>query len=290
MIPYYQIETDSFVCDSFTIGNRPLSVCIRLSFKCNLECVYCLSNSGPTYDDKGHERIPDILEALSKFELRIVWSGGEPSLVPKLRDYLLQSKQLNNVNVVASNATKLPTRAVQELTDWFQLSCPSTDRQIYENLCGTNTLDKVLYTAQKVIEKGNRVSLYIPLTKINSETIVQTIDHWVEMGVRRITICNVIPLGRAATSNMVGLTEKDIIKLKREVQHDVDTGRLTIIWPAIKKRRHFEKGYIVLLNNGQLCSPSLDQPTNILRNPQMFWRGLKTVYESHWTLFLGHEH
>jgi pyruvate-formate lyase-activating enzyme len=105
--------------------------------------------------------------------LRIVWSGGEPLLIPELKDYLLISKQLNNVNVVATNGTALPTKAVREHTDWFQISCPSTDRHIYENLCGADILAKVLYTGQKVIEEGSRVGLYIPLSKINAATYRQ---------------------------------------------------------------------------------------------------------------------
>jgi hypothetical protein len=84
--------------------SKPLSVCIGTGTRCNLVCAVCSSDSKPRGRFVAHEQIEQLLEWLKQFApLRLVWSGGEPTLLPQIRALVEASIDHNFHNVVTTN-------------------------------------------------------------------------------------------------------------------------------------------------------------------------------------------
>jgi len=288
----YDIETDSFsLLAKDEVPNRPLSVCLRLYYHCNLYCPYCLSESLPTKSKRVSSNVEYVIEAISeKGALRLIWSGGEPLLYKKLPQLLFHSHKIGNINIVATNGTIMPSQECIEYSDWFQISCPSTNLKIYEEMRQNKDLALVLKNAEKLVQNGIKVSIFIPLSTLNLSTALQTIKDWISVGIRKFTISRILPLGRAINCGFSGPSDEEIIELKYKIHELNNIKNVHFTCPAIKKQKEQESGYIIIDSNGELISPHISPKANLLINRVYFWRNLQNFYKYHWVLFRGYGH
>jgi uncharacterized radical SAM superfamily Fe-S cluster-containing enzyme len=84
---------------------------IRINFHCNQACHFCfVSTHLPTVED---ERVREAIRAAAARGERIVLSGGEPTLHPRLLDFIRLAKQVSKLPVqIQTNATRLDDAAL----------------------------------------------------------------------------------------------------------------------------------------------------------------------------------
>ena len=121
---WYQCDTDRFLEYQTTSEGQwmaaPYTICFALSRHCNFECSLCISDSSPR-NKIDVDWIEKSLTNINNFigNIRVVWSGGEPTLHPNLREYVNLSKLMGNANILATNGSKF-MEALQ--VDWVDIS------------------------------------------------------------------------------------------------------------------------------------------------------------------------
>jgi pyruvate-formate lyase-activating enzyme len=87
-------------------GSQGLEAIVRVNFQCNQSCAFCfVSTHLPAAP---HERVEEVIRRASADGARIVLSGGEPTLNPRLCEYVALARSLSRLPVeVQTNAVRL---------------------------------------------------------------------------------------------------------------------------------------------------------------------------------------
>ena len=105
---YYDRHRDMFVRKTSTtsIPRTPLSMCIAPIAKCNLRCRTCLSDSGPGGLSGEWPELRSVLEWMRPWApVRLIWTGGEPTLYWGLADAIRMATSMGSNSVVCTNAS-----------------------------------------------------------------------------------------------------------------------------------------------------------------------------------------
>lgn len=249
---YYDVDTDSFV-ERGVLGVGGLrSYCLRVGTLCNMNCLYCLSESG-----RGGEmfHISTILRVLSSMRLfgpsRVVFSGGEPFLHGGLREMLYFSKSIGNYNVVATNGLKLCGECLQYV-DWVMVSCPTLDRLVSMKLRNFDGVMLIEERIQFLVAAGVRVCVYIPVCRDNVAGLSGLVAHCFELGVKKIIVGQILPIGFGG--NVHALTEAECREMCRCLCSKFAFCNLLL--PSEELHDALNSSYLVMLGNGEVESPS----------------------------------
>lgn len=119
---YYDTEKDIYDLKL----NSPLSVCWQITTKCNLNCKYCLSNSGcDGIAGLETKRAKKIIEMLGELGInRLDFTGGEPLLRKDLGELIEFAKSKNISTIVTTNTILLNDENIKILqhADLVQIS------------------------------------------------------------------------------------------------------------------------------------------------------------------------
>ena len=85
----------------------PYEACIEITKKCNCKCPICMSDSSFKNDMfLSYDQIIRILNELPKQICRVTFTGGEPTLHPKIKDLIIYATEMDYSVVLSSNGTK----------------------------------------------------------------------------------------------------------------------------------------------------------------------------------------
>lgn len=140
---------------SSTIDFPGLISCVLFTRGCNLDCFYChnreLLSGGETLNEN------DIIAFLTKRQGLldgVVISGGEPTLQPDLKDFLIKIRSLNYKTKLDTNG-QLPETVrdmcMEGLVDYFAVDI-KTRKEDYKKICGIAGFEKVTETIRILSE------------------------------------------------------------------------------------------------------------------------------------------
>jgi molybdenum cofactor biosynthesis enzyme MoaA len=237
--------------DSFRIAPgvsllRPISVCIHLNLRCNLKCIYCLSNSGP-WQPKGVGVLQRSLSIVARWApLRLVWSGGEPLLERGLQAHLLSAKRASCFNVLTTNGSIRAPEYLAELADWVDVSVHGVSPRTFEFTTGSDRFDLVMANISALVRFHPRVAASVVLVRRFLPDLYSTVRRLADIGVRKIRVSRLLELGRGACETEEDLEDRRLV--------EAAAGALLVV-PAVRKRAQLMTGYLVLERDGTLSSP-----------------------------------
>lgn len=202
----------------------PIRIIADTSRRCNLDCWYCHSTSGPFY--KGPELtgkdIANIYNAAEKsraFDITI--TGGEPLMWNGLDEAMAASKDLEYPAVqLITNATVLTKQKLQVLKNGnLSRICVSLDgnKEIHEANRGGNTYERTLRGIQSLREVVENITVISVVDNSNSDKWPELTQDLVELGVEQHHLAPVCFAG-GAMELYKGLTGEQFDQVRKTVK------------------------------------------------------------------------
>lgn len=201
---------------------------IKVGYLCNNNCVIC-------HEKENRRRLNrefDKKENLRKIDLclkhgvsHIIFSGGEPTIMRNLPEYIKYAKskgihcELITNGRIFSNSTSLIKldRVSKVYVSLFDNIAEHHDKITRVPGSYKQTIKGI----RNLIEHNKNIMIRLILTKKNITRIKEIITYLVQLGVREITLVNIIPWGYALES-----LEKyyvDIAKASKIIKEIIDT-------------------------------------------------------------------
>ena len=190
----------------------PYSLCMELGQYCNFRCRICISDSGPTAVKCSDWVLPALANLHSTFgPLRIVWSGGEPTIYQDLAILLDKSATLGNSNTLVTNAS----RFVEGLSvDWIDISIYGYSEESFRKYTSSPLFKVCAKNTRLYANKYPRVSASFVLGVHGVHELKLLADFAVEAGIRRLKFHRLSRAGRIIDQRLEDSTEDEIHALR----------------------------------------------------------------------------
>lgn len=176
-----------------------------ITYRCNLSCAFCYSESGPGREPgpgaAARLRIVDRLSGWGVLEVAI--GGGEPAALPDLPELLAAIRAAGMVPNVTTNGT-IPRadiiNALARHAGVVHLSADRPDR--LDAARGPGVSDRLRRTALELSAAGARLGVNLLLTPDNVHDLRRSLDTAVGLGASGVTLLR--PKGEWAGANWPG--------------------------------------------------------------------------------------
>lgn len=212
----YDTEEDTYDIEL----KNPLSVCWQITTKCNLNCKYCLSNSGINGQEglKTKDAI-EVINQLGKLGInRLDFTGGEP-LLRKDLEKLIQCAKYNHINTIVTTNTTLLTQEninALKLADLVQISIDGP-REIHNKQRQKEVFDETLENINKLQEEGCKIRLNSFIYNTNKQYVDYLINLSKEINVFSHLFIIFTPQGRGKDHLEEIIPEKELEKIKEKI-------------------------------------------------------------------------
>lgn len=157
---------------------------LELTNKCNLDCIHCYVDKSKT-SELSYEVVKKVIKEASNLDVyRLVFTGGEPLIYPKLFQAAKYAKKLGIRNLyLLTNGILVNKSNINNLTifDGIQLSLDDVPSHNSLRKNYTNALEN---TISLLKQKKIKINLYCTLCKSNIDKIEQIIEYAKKLKVR----------------------------------------------------------------------------------------------------------
>jgi radical SAM protein with 4Fe4S-binding SPASM domain len=173
-------------------------VIFEITQECNLSCLYCYNHwrrkgyhSEPTNFKRTQQTLKKLFETVN-FN-HISFTGGEPFLADGLKEFVLDCRMKGKGVSIISNGTAAKSTDYQTLCELgvslFEFPLHSEKSAIHDTLTGKpGSFDKVLESIRFLSESAAEICAIFILTKLNLNSLHQTIAFVEHLGIRRFML------------------------------------------------------------------------------------------------------
>jgi radical SAM protein with 4Fe4S-binding SPASM domain len=197
------------------IPEKPITVAILLTSRCNLMCKHCYSNSKPTHNKvlKWKKISPKIKE-LDPIQIQL--GGGEPLLHPEILSILKELSDDNRMIILNTNGTLLQKhlKDLRKFKHLFMAVSLDGTKEIHDKIRGKGTFNKTVENIKAALKEGMNVYVRMTLSKTNAHCIEEFVKEMESIGIEKIEFDPLKLFGRA-TKDMLLTPEEYFICLKK---------------------------------------------------------------------------
>lgn len=198
----------------------PLSVCWQITTKCNLNCKYCLSNSGKDAEyGVDTKTAKDAINEFGRLGInRLDFTGGEPLVRKDLKELIMQSKS-NNINtIVTTNTIMLNDTNIEwlKLADVVQVSIDGPET-IHNEQRQANVYKLTIENIKKLRDAGCKVRLNSFIYNSNKEYVEELIELSKNLQLFSHLFIMFTPQGRGRNHKEEIIEEKEIEIIKEKI-------------------------------------------------------------------------
>ena len=159
---------------------RPLSVKIKLTWKCNLSCVMCNSVRQCRESLLNYKRVLKLVQELSELGCKkIHFSGGEPLLWDGLYDISLYARNKKHIKInLTTNGTLITADVAKKLIDarlkTISISLDSPLAKIHDNIRGSGAWKKTIEGVKNLVRERN---ISKSKTKIRFNVVISSLNY-----------------------------------------------------------------------------------------------------------------
>jgi radical SAM protein with 4Fe4S-binding SPASM domain len=189
--------------------NRPLQVHApflvvwNFTYKCNLNCKHCYSNSGKnSTNELSTEEAKKVVKQVADFgATSLAFSGGEPLMRKDFFEVACYAVDLGLYVSLATNGTLLNDETVRKLKEtgvhYVEISLDGVDPKTHDQFRGQpGAFDQTLKGIKNCLDKQICTCIAVTATKNNLKEVPAVLDMAESMGIDRFTLFNFIPTGR----------------------------------------------------------------------------------------------
>lgn len=195
----------------------PLKLQWKITNRCNLRCKHCyLGKLSQT--ELSHDELMKICDKIvSSNIMEVTITGGEALLVgclPKIVSKLVKNDIHVNIYTNAILLDKFEKKLEKELGKCmsemidFYISVDGT-KEIHDLIRGNGNYDKTIKNIKYAIDKGFKVTTNTVLSKMNYISVPNLYVELYKIGVHKIQISNIIPMGNASKDMILTKMEKE---------------------------------------------------------------------------------
>ena len=183
--------------------HAPFLVVWNFTYKCNLRCKHCYSESGNiSKSELSTEEAINVVDQLADFGVTsLAFSGGEPLM---RKDFFKVARHAVDSGLyvsLATNGTLLNNETVQKLKDiglhYVEVSLDGADAKTHDFFRGKlGAFDQTLQGLKNCLNEDICTCIAVTATKNNLKQIPDILEMSEKMGIDRFTLFNFIPTGR----------------------------------------------------------------------------------------------
>jgi MoaA/NifB/PqqE/SkfB family radical SAM enzyme len=183
----------------------PLVAHWAVTYRCNLHCSFCYSESGP-YRDAGpapevRRRLVERLAAWGVLEVAL--GGGEPTLLSDFADLLAAIRRAGMVPNVTTNGTVHQAGVLRALAEHAGVVHLSADRpELLDAARGEGVFGRLRETATQLRRAGVRQGVNLLVTPENITALRRSLEAALDLGVQAVTLLR--PKGAWAAAHWPG--------------------------------------------------------------------------------------
>jgi MoaA/NifB/PqqE/SkfB family radical SAM enzyme len=178
---------------------------VRITRACNNRCLFCLDRENQNGSIFPVEMIvADLKKGLSGGAKRAVLSGGDPTVHPQLCEIIAKAKSLGyeHVQIITNGRMLAYEKFAKDLKkaglDEVTLSLHSHIEEDFESMSGIKgSYHQALAGLLNAKKQGFIVNVDIVINKINYQTLKETIQFYIRLGVSEFDLLYPIPFGDA---------------------------------------------------------------------------------------------
>jgi mycofactocin radical SAM maturase len=152
--------------------SAPVNVTWEMTYKCNLSCIHCLSDSGRKKEGElttaQCRRVIDELAEMKVFQFNI--GGGEPFMRPDFLDLMDYAHDKGIVTCISTNGTLIDEETARRLDNklvYIQVSLDGPTPASNDPIRGQGSFNKVLSALEHLRNRDIEVSINTVLTKLS---------------------------------------------------------------------------------------------------------------------------
>ncbi len=162
----------------------------ELTNRCNHNCIHCY-NYWRTNTEEQIEDCQKVEEILNKIienkPVRVVLTGGEPTLIFEKVKYIIQELRKNKIEVsINTNALAITEEMASFLANndvGCLISFPSSNREIFKKIVNRDSLNQVVESIKLLLKYNIHFSTNTVISKLNLTTVYDTFKFLNELGV-----------------------------------------------------------------------------------------------------------
>ncbi|PVX24567.1 MAG: radical SAM/SPASM domain-containing protein [Candidatus Bathyarchaeum sp.] len=183
--------------------HAPFLVVWNFTYKCNLACKHCYSNSGKSETKElSTEEAKKVVKQIADFGVTsLAFSGGEPLMRKDFFEVAKYAVDLGLYVSLATNGTLLNKEVVKKLKEtgvhYVEVSLDGVEAKTHDYFRGKEgAFEQTLTGLKNCIDKEICTCIAVTATKNNLKQIPAVLDLSEKMGIDRFTLFNFIPTGR----------------------------------------------------------------------------------------------
>ncbi|MBT3807487.1 MAG: 12,18-didecarboxysiroheme deacetylase [Desulfobacula sp.] len=203
----------------FSKDKKPVVVW-NMTRRCNLKCVHCYARSEDiSYDNElNHEQSIAMIDDLAKFGVPVLlFSGGEPTVHPRLVEYAKHAVSKGMRAVISTNGTlitKEKARVLKEIgLSYVGISLDGLE-ETHDKFRGVKgSYKKVMAAIENCQEAGIKVGLRFTINKRNVKDIPGIFDLLEEKNIPRACFYHLVYSGRGSEIAKEDLSHEETRKI-----------------------------------------------------------------------------
>ena len=203
----------------FSKDKKPVVVW-NMTRRCNLKCVHCYARSEDiSYDNElNHEQSIAMIDDLAQFGVPVLlFSGGEPTVHPRLVEYAQYAVSKGMRAVISTNGTLITREKAQKLKEiglsYVGISLDGLE-ETHDKFRGVKgSYKKVMAAIENCQEAGIKVGLRFTINKRNVKDIPGIFDLLKEKNIPRVCFYHLVYSGRGSEIAKEDLSHEETRKV-----------------------------------------------------------------------------
>ena len=179
---------------------------IRLTRGCNNRCLFCLDSDSHDNSLISFQKIKlDLEKGINKGLLRVVLSGGEPTIHPDFLKIVKQAKKMGyqRIQVVTNGRMFFYKNFLQEAIETglneITFSIHGHTAKLHDKLTGIKgSFDQAIVALKNsLLNRELIVNIDICINKQNIKYLREILENFIKLGVYEFDLLQIVPFGRA---------------------------------------------------------------------------------------------
>jgi MoaA/NifB/PqqE/SkfB family radical SAM enzyme len=201
-------------------------IAIMITEHCNQNCYHCFRYIAYQKSDLDLDVISKLSEKLKGTSVNSIrFTGGEPLLIKDIDRFIFLFSKLGLHTSIGTNGTLLSLSRIKQLKEaglnkiW--VSIHSCNANKHDMMAGkTGAFYTLLKAINRCIEMDVNINVNFPVSAINIEDAVETLKFLDDIGVNRIKLLRLTPIGKASTKNgFHHITDKKWLDLSEKIKN-----------------------------------------------------------------------